>query len=125
MNSKQCPSSLTAIDSDENILSRIFHTFPNLIELDFNENDIEYRPVISISGLPSAICFSFNLINLSISMKTFDDCLCLLDGRFLQLQKLCVVIQQINTPSLSIENLVRKPMNIYFMKQVYFLLPLT
>ena len=116
MNSKQCPSLLIAIDSGENILSRIFHTFTNLIELDFNENNIESRPSLSISGLPPTLCFSFNLINLSITIKTFDDCLCLLDGRFLQLKKLCVVIVKINTPLLSIENLVRKSMNMYFMK---------
>ena len=40
-------------------------------------------------------------------MKTFDDCLCSLDGRFPQLRNVCAVIGNIDTPQLMIENLVR------------------
>ncbi|UJR12716.1 hypothetical protein I4U23_016890 [Adineta vaga] len=108
INRKQFPSSLTAIDKGKNILLPLFHTFTNLLELDFNENDIEYRPFISISGLSSSICSSSTLINLSITIKFFDDCLSLLDGRFPNLQKLSVVIEKITNPSLSIENLIKK-----------------
>ncbi|UJR18070.1 hypothetical protein I4U23_004970 [Adineta vaga] len=87
MNQKQFPSSLTTIDLGKNILSRILHTFTNLLELDFNENHIEYRSLISIYGLSSMICSSISLINLNITIKSFDDGLSLLDGRFPQLQK--------------------------------------
>ncbi|CAM4844723.1 unnamed protein product [Rotaria magnacalcarata] len=98
-------TSLSAIDLGEKLVPQIFRTFRNLIELDFNENNIERRPLISLYGLSSMICYSSSLVNLSINVKTFNDCLCLFDGRFPQLRKLYVDIQEINAPSLPIENL--------------------
>lgn len=98
----------SGINFDEILLTRIFRLFANLIELDFNDNSIESRPLISLSGLSPGTCYSSSLINLSISVRTFNDCLCLLDGRFPQLHKLCVLVTEINAPSLPIENLVRK-----------------
>lgn len=52
-------------------------------------------------------CFSSSLVNLSISVHTFDDCLSLLDGRLHQLRKLCIVIEQIDDSTLTMENLVK------------------
>ncbi|CAF0916405.1 unnamed protein product [Adineta steineri] len=98
-------TSSSRIDLREILLPRIFHTFTNLIELDFNQNSIEGRPLISLYTLSSMIYYSASLAGLSISVKSFNDCLCILDGRFSQLHKLYVIIDQINTPSLSIENL--------------------
>jgi hypothetical protein len=47
------------------------------------------------------ICYSKSLVNLSISVNTFDDC-------FYQLRNLCVLIRQIDTPSLSINVFIKK-----------------
>ncbi len=89
------------VDLGERLLSRIFHTFTNLIELDFNQNNIDDRSLISVYGLYSMFCYSKSLVNLSISVNTFD-------GRFSQLRKLCVLIRQIDTPSLSINVFIKK-----------------
>jgi hypothetical protein len=94
--------------SREDVLTHTLHTFTNLIELDLNQNYIAVRPIFSVYRLSSMTCYSTSLTHLSISVKIFDDCLCLLDGRLSQLRKLYVFIIKIHTPSLSIENLVRK-----------------
>jgi hypothetical protein len=91
----------------EDFLTPILHTLTNLIELDFNQSNIDVCP-LSVYKLSSMTCYSTSLTHLSISVKIFDDCLCLLDGRLSQLRKLDVFIVKIHTPSLSIENLVRK-----------------
>jgi hypothetical protein len=131
----------SSIEISEKLLPRIFHTFTNLIELDFNQNDIDNRTftnlieldfnqddidnrtLISLYGLSSMTCSSSSLVYLSISVQTLDDCLCLFDGRFPQLHKLCILINKIDTPSLSIENLVRIYINrkiLTNMFQCYF-----
>jgi hypothetical protein len=96
------------MDLRASLLTHIFHTFTNLIELDFNQNNIEGRSLIFVYRLSSMTCYSTSLTHLSISVPIFDDCLCLLDGRLPQLRKLYILIDQIQTPLLSIENLVRK-----------------
>lgn len=101
-------ASSSPIYFSEKLLPRIFDTFTNLTELDFNQNSIVQRPLISLGRLSSMTCYSSSLLYLSISVQTFNDCLCLLDGRFPQLHRLCVLISKIDTPLLSIENLVRK-----------------
>ncbi|CAF3233891.1 unnamed protein product [Rotaria sp. Silwood2] len=102
---KQGFTSLSCIDLGKNLLTRIFNIFLNLIDLDFNQNSIESRTLISIYGLSSMTCYSSNLVNLSITVDTFDDCLCLLDGRLHQLYKLCILIKKIENSILTTENL--------------------
>lgn len=92
---------------DEIFFSHIFNTFTNLIELNLNENSINCRPILSLHGLSSVVCYSTSLVDLRISVDNFDDCLCSFDGRFPQLRKLSVVICKIDPPSLSIANSVR------------------
>jgi len=101
-------TSLSYIDLGKNLLMRIFNIFLNLIDLDLNQNSIESRLLISIYGLSSMTCYSSNLVNLSISVNTFDDCLCLLDGRLHQLRKLCIVIKKIENSTLTKESLVKQ-----------------
>jgi hypothetical protein len=73
----------------ENALTHTLHTFTNLIELDLNQSNIARRPIFSVYRSSSMTCCPTSLTHLSISVKIFDDCLCLLDGRLSQLRKLC------------------------------------
>jgi len=95
-------------DLRENLLKYIFDTFKNLLELDFNQSNIDGRPLISVYKLDWMTYFSTSLTHLSISVKIFDDCLYIFNGHLSQLCKLNIVINQIDTPSLSIKNSVRK-----------------
>jgi hypothetical protein len=99
-------TSLSPIDLGKNLFTRILNIFLNLIDLDLHQNRIENCVVISVNELPSTLCYSSSLVNLSICVKTFDDCLCLLDGRLFQLQNLSIIIKKIENPTLTTENLV-------------------
>lgn len=111
--------SSSTMDLRENLLKHIFDRFTNLIELDFNQSNIDGRPLLCVHRLPSITCYSTSLIHLSISVHIFDDCLCLLDGRLPQLRKLCVLIEKVDTPSLPIENLVRDYISINMLKLIF------
>ena len=95
------------IESGKNWFAHIFNTFPNLLDLDFNQNHDDGRAIISIYDSSPIIYNAPNLVRLSITVQTFDDCLCLLDGRFPQLRDLCAVVSCIKNPTLIIEHLVR------------------
>ncbi|CAF3765759.1 unnamed protein product [Rotaria magnacalcarata] len=45
------------------------------------------------------------LVRLSITVRTLDDWLCLFDGQFRQLQHLYVLVEKVDTPTLTLENL--------------------
>jgi hypothetical protein len=99
--------SLTTLYVGEILLSHVFKTFTNLLELDLNGSDIEHRPLISLHGLSPTMCHSTTLVCLRLSVPNFDDCLTALDGRFLPLRQLSVIISKISSPSLSIPKWVR------------------
>lgn len=92
----------------ENILTRIFRTFENLVELDFGQINNFDLPLISIYRLSPTTCFSSSIVILRIIVNKFDDCLCLLDGRLHQLNKLYIRVDRIDTPILTVEKLVSK-----------------
>jgi hypothetical protein len=59
--------------------------------------------------LPSNICFSSTIAHLRIRMLTFDDCLCLLDGRLCQMNTSIVTIDYcMSFARLFINNTVKK-----------------
>ena len=107
IDSNEFPS-LSPLDLGKTLVTRIFNVFLNLIDLDFHQNRIVNCILISVYELPSTICYSSSLINLSICVDTFDDCLCLLDGRLCQLQKLSIIIKKIENPTLPTQKLVNR-----------------
>ncbi|CAF3930454.1 unnamed protein product [Rotaria sordida] len=50
------------------------------------------------------MCSSSIIIELNINVRTIDDCLRLLDGRFNQMKTLIVTVNSIEAPSLHIDN---------------------
>jgi hypothetical protein len=88
----------------------IFALCRNLIHLDFNRYNHNGYARLSLCTLPTTTCFSSTLTILHANVANFDDCLCLLDGRLIQLTEFIVDIQRIDTSSLDIDNTV----NIYY-----------
>jgi hypothetical protein len=127
-------TNLTLINDDEdgmirslenyttNIYSHILTFFKNLKELSImGPSAISMYPGLSLCYLPSAIsmypglslCYlpstTFSspiLTRLCINVKTFDDCLYLLDGRLSKLTTLCVNVYSIDTSSRIVHNMV-------------------
>jgi len=71
-------------------------------------------PCLSICNLSSTMFSSSILTKLSIDVHSFDDCLCLLDGRLKQLTILIVRIYQINYHSSIIHTIVSLDLRILF-----------
>ncbi len=96
------------VDFSTNVFARIFSMFASLTELDFGSTSRRrYHARLKISDLSSIICFSSSIVHLRISVDTFDDCLCLLDGRLTHLRRFVVRISDICASRLAISNTVR------------------
>ncbi len=63
-------------------------------------------PGLSLCGLPLTTFSSPILTHLYINVKTFDDCLYLLDGRLRKLTTLCVTVYSIDYYSRIVHNMV-------------------
>ncbi len=90
-----------------NIFQRIFSLFTTLEDLDFGQTSEWLHPVLAFNSLSEKSCFSSTIVNLRISVDSFNDCLCLLDGRLSQLRVFIVRIIFISDINLSINNTVR------------------
>ncbi|CAF5215748.1 unnamed protein product, partial [Rotaria magnacalcarata] len=55
-------------------------------------------------ALPLTVCSSSTIIKLDVNVRTIDDCLRLLDGRFNQMKILNIIIDSIDTSLLNIDN---------------------
>ncbi|UJR29444.1 hypothetical protein I4U23_010656 [Adineta vaga] len=79
------------VELSTTVFARIFSVFTSVIELDFGSTSTRrYSARLNISSLPPTTCFSSTIIDLRISVDTFDDCLCLLDGRLARLRRFVV-----------------------------------
>jgi len=75
----------------------------NLIDLTFY--DVSYSDIVRfMTNVPSPKFSSSTLLRLNIKVHNFDDCLCLLDGRFNNLQSLDIDLIKIYPSSRQIEN---------------------
>ncbi|CAF3416722.1 unnamed protein product [Rotaria sp. Silwood2] len=82
------------------IYHRIFVLLSNLKYLDLDVNNTYLFSKSLLSGLSSTTCVSSSITHLRIKLHNFDDCLCLLDGRFNQLHTFIVKLEYIHDPSL-------------------------
>ncbi|CAF1287497.1 unnamed protein product, partial [Rotaria sordida] len=111
-------TNLTLINDDEdemihllenyttNVHSHILTFFKNLKELNImGSYPTSMYPGLSLCYLPSTTFSSPILTHLYINVKTFDDCLYLLDGRLRQLTTLCVNIYSIDEYSRIVHNM--------------------
>lgn len=90
-----------------------------LTDLDFGECYKSLHPVLTFNNSSAEGCFSSTIVNLRINVRTFDDCLCLLDGRLSQLRTFIVRIDFICNSKLSVNNIVRVCISVTFIKQVF------
>lgn len=68
---------------------------------------IDATAELVLHQLPTT-CFSSNLQSLFVNVVTFEDCLCLLDGRLPHLSSFTVNIKSIGTSSSIVDNRVNK-----------------
>ncbi|CAF1408422.1 unnamed protein product [Adineta steineri] len=88
----KCDKQLVINRSFTDVCVRILAICRNLSYLNVHQWLITNHACLSIRDRPPNVCFSSNLRTLSISVDTFDDCLCLLDGRLEQLRSFTVRI---------------------------------
>ena len=87
------------------VYRQIFTVFTDLRYLNFYSSSNIYDPRLSFEGTCPQF-FSLTLMELHISLKSLNDCLYLLDGRFNQLRILYVKVISIFPPSTTIDNRV-------------------
>jgi hypothetical protein len=74
------------------MFAMIISVSKKLCDLTFNQNIVKDNSIISSFNLPRARCTSSTLTRLNISVRSFDTCLYLLDGRFECLSTLVIEI---------------------------------
>jgi len=80
--------------------------FTNLTHFHFDLKKKQMPMYNIMTTLPSE-CYSSSIVHLNIQVKTFDDCLWLLDGHFSQLHTLIVHVEHIHNTSRIINNKVK------------------
>jgi hypothetical protein len=91
---------------------RIFDMFARLTYLNFHPRPNDHNLGLRLDYLPSTAFVSSTLVHLHISVQTFEDCLCLLDGRLSQLSTFIVEIGFINFSFMIIDTPVGTLINI-------------
>ena len=86
------------------IFNRIFTMFTNLQYLNFGRSSIYDERLFFCMRCPTII--SKNLLELHVCLKTFYDCLDLLDGHFNQLQTFYVYVSVINFMDRRVNNTI-------------------
>jgi hypothetical protein len=90
-----------------NVYNHILTFFKNLKQLSImGPSALSMYPGLLLCYLPSTTFSSPILTHLCINVKTFDDCLYLLDGRLKKLTTLCVNIYSIDQSSTIVHNMV-------------------
>ena len=89
------------------VYAHILTYFEKLEHLNVIQTTILGYPCLSIRYLPSNTFSSLTLTYLSINVVTFNDCLCLLDGRLSQMHTLIVNVQRIRQTSMVNKNKVK------------------
>jgi hypothetical protein len=109
------------IESIANIFNSIFVIFTRLTTLIVYESSYKNRIRLDFSDPLLPNFRSSTLLQLTINAECFDDCLCLLDGRFIHLHTLCVDLANIYS-SHEIQNQVSciKALCYQMMKEILF-----
>ncbi|CAF3579739.1 unnamed protein product [Rotaria socialis] len=86
------------------IYTRLFSVCQRLTHLKINGKRLRSYSLLPEYALPLTMCSSSTIIKLEVNVRTIDDCLRLLDGRFNQMKILNVIIDSIDTPLLNIDS---------------------
>jgi hypothetical protein len=111
MSEKSIINDDTSSNSKENLLIDIyagsFVLFTNLKHSDVDIHNTYCYSQSLLCDVPSNTCYSSSIVYLRIKLNTFDNCLCLLDGRLSQLQTFIVKVDTICDTSMIINNTVK------------------
>jgi hypothetical protein len=100
---------ISLYDLTENVYGHIFTLFTNLTHLEFGKYNSSQHLPLTVLNLPSYVCLSSTIVHLCVKVLSFDDCLCLLDGRLCQMNTLTVIVDYFYSFSLmTIDNTVKK-----------------
>jgi hypothetical protein len=88
-------SGLTPSSAISNIFRLILFICQRLINLNFCQLFHDRKNTICIYTFPLTSCTSSTLIKLKVNAATFDDCLCILDGRLKCLSTLIIHVDHI------------------------------
>ncbi|CAF3203245.1 unnamed protein product, partial [Rotaria sp. Silwood2] len=95
--------------NNTNILELELYVFRLMLEWGKHLIDFTFSNRLSVmtsySFLSRRPCVSSNLTKLTINVNTFDDCLCILDGRFNRLLTLIIDIEKISISTSNIDNM--------------------
>ncbi|CAF1088512.1 unnamed protein product [Rotaria magnacalcarata] len=83
---------------------RLFSVCQRLSHLNISGNYFRLNQPVHQYDLPLSICSSSTITALNIKVRTIDDCLCLLGGRFNQMKTLIIDIKSIEDSILNIDN---------------------
>lgn len=89
-----------------NVYVHILSYCENLEHFNITEAPTIFPPGVSVRYLSSSAFASSILTHLSVAVKTFTDCLCLLDGRLKRLQTFDVHVQSLTTDLSLVHNMV-------------------
>jgi len=81
--------------------------FTNLTYLHFGLQDTYLNSPTSFNDLLSTKCYPSNIVHLNVTVRRFDDCLCLIDGRLIQLHTFIVEIDYIEDSPMTLNNKVK------------------
>jgi hypothetical protein len=79
-------TTVASVNATKDMLKLLLHSCKRLTNLIIRPSDLHRFPTFSVQSLLPERCFPSTVCHLDICVSTFDDCLCLLDGR---LDRLC------------------------------------
>ncbi|CAF3504800.1 unnamed protein product [Rotaria socialis] len=119
INNDECARACS-LDYTAEIYAHILTFFKNLKILRIIEPSVVSYPPLSLCYFPSTTFSSSILTHLYINVQTFDDCLCLLDGRLKQLTTLFVTVCCAFNYSRTIHNMNKLPNLKCFSLQIFY-----
>jgi len=111
-------STIPEMDLNTNAYKCLFSVCQHLTHLEVNGKHLPWNGRRDRYVLPLTMCSSSTIVQLVVNVRTIDDCLRLLDGRFNQMKTLIVTIEFIETPSLNIDNQVE---NFSFLTSLFYM----
>ncbi|CAF1229033.1 unnamed protein product [Rotaria magnacalcarata] len=94
----------TQMNLNTNTYTRLFSVCQRLTHLTIEGKHLRYYSLLPEYALPLTMCSLSTIVKLYVNVRTIDDCLRLLDGRFNQMKILNVIIDSIDTPLLNIDS---------------------
>jgi hypothetical protein len=110
-------NTIPEMDLNTNAYKCLFSVCQHLTHLEVNGKHLRWKGRRDRYVLPLTMCSSSTIVQLVVNVRTIDDCLRLLDGRFNQMKTLLVTIEFIEAPSLNIDNQVE---NFPFLTSLFY-----